>query len=151
MVDPRGEMLESSWEPHCTTISNATSSDQLISSLKELINTFSIDLDSPASVIVGHDTRPSCPTLIQALIDGLTAFGSYINNQGLKTTPQLHYLVKATNTKGTEDAYGEPTEEGYYKKLAKAFQDLVVSDELKDQSRDGLECQEGEMPEMLDY
>lgn len=127
MVDPRGEMLQSSWEPHCTTISNATSSSDLVSSLKDLISAFKIDLESPSSVIVGCDTRPSCPSLVQALIDGLAAMGSNIDNQGLKTTPQLHYLVRAQNTKGTQEAYGEPTEEGYYKKLAKAFEELVVS------------------------
>ena len=37
---------------------------------------------------------------------------------GLLTTPQLHYIVRCINTNA---AYGEPTEEGYYKKLSSAF------------------------------
>ena len=37
---------------------------------------------------------------------------------GLLTTPQLHYIVCCENTQGE---YGEPTEEGYYKKLSDAF------------------------------
>lgn len=39
----------------------------------------------------------------------------------------LHYLVRCINTQGTSDAYGEPTEEGYYKKLTNAFAAAVVS------------------------
>ena len=34
------------------------------------------------------------------------------------TTPQLHYMVRCHNTAGE---YGEATEEGYYKKISKAF------------------------------
>ncbi|POW04748.1 hypothetical protein PSHT_11108 [Puccinia striiformis] len=40
------------------------------------------------------------------------------DHHGLKTTPQLHYLVKCINDGGS---YGAPTEEGYYKKLSDAF------------------------------
>lgn len=39
----------------------------------------------------------------------------------------LHYLVRCLNTANTPDAYGEPTEEGYYKKLSQAFKTAVVS------------------------
>lgn len=38
------------------------------------------------------------------------------------TTPQLHYMVKCTNT---GEAYGIPTEIGYYTKLASAFEVLM--------------------------
>ena len=34
------------------------------------------------------------------------------------STPQLHYMVRCANTAGE---YGEATEEGYYKKISKAF------------------------------
>lgn len=37
---------------------------------------------------------------------------------GVVTTPQLHYMVRCHNTGGE---YGEATEEGYYKKISKAF------------------------------
>ena len=39
----------------------------------------------------------------------------------------LHYIVRCINTAGTSDAYGEPTEEGYYKKLSEAYKTAVVS------------------------
>ncbi|PWN52826.1 putative PCM1-phosphoacetylglucosamine mutase [Violaceomyces palustris] len=126
MVDPRGEMLEASWEPHCTEIANATSEEELIRSLQKLITTFKIDVNADASVIFGYDTRPSCKELVQAIVDGLSAMGAHIIDAGLKTTPQLHYLVKCHNTKGTPDAYGEPTDEGYYKKLSEAYIKLVA-------------------------
>jgi hypothetical protein len=38
----------------------------------------------------------------------------------------LHYLVRTINTKGTTEAYGEDTEEGYYAKLSDAYKKLVV-------------------------
>lgn len=37
------------------------------------------------------------------------------------TTPQLHYLVRCINTKGTPHEYGKIAEEGYYEKTAAAF------------------------------
>lgn len=37
---------------------------------------------------------------------------------GLLITPQLHYIVRCINTRG---AYGDPTEVGYYTKIASAF------------------------------
>lgn len=40
---------------------------------------------------------------------------------GLLTTPQLHYIVCCINTNGE---YGEPTEEGFYKKYSTAFKTL---------------------------
>jgi phosphoacetylglucosamine mutase len=43
------------------------------------------------------------------------------------TTPILHYLVRAINTKGTKDAYGDDSEHGYFTKLSEAFKKLVVS------------------------
>lgn len=69
--------------------------------------------------------RPSCASLVAALKDGLDAAGAKSIDFGLKTTPQLHYLVRCLNTQGTNDAYGEPTEEGYYIKLSEAFKTLM--------------------------
>ena len=41
---------------------------------------------------------------------------------GLLTTPQLHYMVRCINT---NEAFGVPTEDGYYQKLAMSFKDLL--------------------------
>ncbi|KAI7958122.1 hypothetical protein MJO29_006339 [Puccinia striiformis f. sp. tritici] len=117
LVDPQGEMLVSSWESHATLLAN---SSDLASSLKEIISSDSIDFNQPAKLIFGHDTRPSCARLINAFKDGVKALdpSAQLVESGLKTTPQLHYLVKCINDGGS---YGAPTEEGYYKKLSDAF------------------------------
>lgn len=120
-IDSRGEMLDVSWEPYCTAACNAVDAQEFFGILKKLIHAFKVDLNVPAKVIYGHDTRPSSPLLIKAVAAGLAAMGAHVIDAGLKTTPQLHYLVHAHNTAGTVEAYGEPTEEGYYKKLAEAF------------------------------
>jgi phosphoacetylglucosamine mutase len=120
-------MLETSWEVHATTLANAQGTSGFITALEAFITTTSIDLSVPASVVYARDTRPSGPALISALEDGLRAIGAQTRNAGVTTTPVLHYLVRTSNTKGTPEAYGEDTEEGYYSKLASAFQKLVVS------------------------
>lgn len=124
-VDARGEMLEASWEPHCTAAVNASSTEELTAAFEKLISTAKINMSTPSSVVYAHDTRPTSGILAKAVATGLAAMGATIVDAGLKTTPQLHYLVKALNTHGTSQSYGEPTEEGYYAKLGKAYTTLV--------------------------
>lgn len=116
-------MLVSSWESHATTLANSSS---IPSSLTEIIKSENINFAQPAKLIFGHDTRPSCARLINAFKDGVKALdpSAQLVESGLKTTPQLHYLVKCLNDGGM---YGTPTEEGYYKKLSQAFIALNVS------------------------
>ncbi|KAH7916399.1 phosphoacetylglucosamine mutase, partial [Hygrophoropsis aurantiaca] len=125
LVDPRGEMLESAWEGHATVLANAPTTDALLSALDEFIKTCKIDLSKPARVVFARDTRPSGPKLIEALVDGLKAIGAEYRDAGVTTTPVLHYLVRAINTKGTKEAYGEDTEDGYLTKLSDAFKKLI--------------------------
>ncbi|KWU45019.1 Phosphoacetylglucosamine mutase [Rhodotorula sp. JG-1b] len=128
LVDPMGEMLHASWEPYATRLANADSDDALVAALEAIVAETSTDLAQPAQVVYGHDTRPSCRTLVRALVDGLasTALGpeAELVNAGLVTTPQLHYLVRCLNTAGTPEEYGEPSVEGYYRKLATAYTSL---------------------------
>ncbi|CAD6957263.1 unnamed protein product [Tilletia controversa] len=106
-------------------IANVDTPAELIAALEKLAQSTHIDLSTPATVVFAHDTRPSSPKLVQAIVAGLAAMGVNVVDGGLLTTPQLHYLVRAHNTAGTPEAYGEPTEEGYYKKLAAAYLKLV--------------------------
>lgn len=129
LVDPRGEMLEASWESAATLLANSTTPEALVNSLNSIISTHKIDLDKPSHVVYGHDTRPSCPDLVKALEDGIACFKSQSDDNittpaGLVTTPQLHYLVRAINTQGTPESFGEPSEDGYYDKLARAYKTL---------------------------
>jgi phosphoacetylglucosamine mutase len=120
-------MLESSWEGHATKLANAASTDALVDALQSFIKEVGIDMSVPAKVVYARDTRPSGPVLIAALEDGFKAIDVDARNAGVTTTPVLHYLVRSINTKGTKEAYGEDTEEGYYRKLSDAYKKLVVS------------------------
>jgi len=125
LVDPRGEMLEQAWEVYATELANARDDDSIVKVVDSIVARNDINLDNEANVIYAYDTRPSCASLVVALKDGLDAAGAKSIDFGLKTTPQLHYLVRCINTQGTNDAYGEPTEEGYYTKLSAAFKTLM--------------------------
>jgi phosphoacetylglucosamine mutase len=120
-------MLEASWEAHASTLANAATTDDLIEAIEALIRSAKIDLSKPARVVYGRDTRPSGPALVASLRDGLTAIGAETRDAGIVTTPILHYLVRTINTKGTKDAYGDDSEDGYFGKLSGAFKRLVVS------------------------
>ncbi|KAG6862359.1 hypothetical protein C0995_011799 [Termitomyces sp. Mi166 len=125
IVDSRGEMLESSWEVYATTLSNAPNTEDFIEALDALIRTAKIDISKPARVIYARDTRPSGVALVSALEDGLSAIGAEGRSAGVTTTPILHYLVKAINTKNTPDSYGDDSEEGYFHKLSESFRSLL--------------------------
>lgn len=120
-------MLEASWEGHATTLANAATTEDFIAVLENIVKTTKIDLSKPARVVYARDTRPSGPALVASLEDGFKAIGAEARNGGVTTTPILHYYVRAMNTKGTKDAYGEDTEDGYFTKLSTAFGKLVVS------------------------
>lgn len=125
-----GDMLEQSWEEYGTQLANAEGVEELKQVLYNIVAKQRIDLSQPATVIYGHDTRPSCQYLVRALAAGLSATpysgtGKLKStNYGEVTTPILHYLTRCLNTDG---AYGPPTVEGYYNKLSNAFKKLVVS------------------------
>jgi len=123
-------MLVSTWETYATRLANCSTDSELVSTFQQIAGETQTDLMVPATVIYGYDTRPSCPSLVRALEDGLNAMDTKMFGAGLVSTPILHYLVRCTNTQGTEEAYGEPTIEGYYKKLAKAYTILAVRSKL---------------------
>ena len=120
-------MLEASWEAHASTLANAATTADLIEAIETVIRSARIDFSKPARVVYGRDTRPSGLALVSALRDGLTAIGVETRDAGVVTTPILHYLVRAINTKGTKDAYGDDSEDAYYAKLSGGFKKLVVS------------------------
>ena len=119
-------MLEVSWEAHATALANAPTIDAFIEGLETLVKAAKIDLSKPSRVVYARDTRPSGAALVSSLEDGFKALHVEARNAGVTTTPVLHYLVRAINTKGTKDSYGEDSEEGYFKKLSEAYKKLVV-------------------------
>ncbi|KAK0631942.1 hypothetical protein B0T14DRAFT_468319 [Immersiella caudata] len=121
IVDPLGDMLEQEWEQYATALVNAKSDEELVRIYNKLATDQKIDLTAKAKVIYGRDTRPSGHTLVAALADALDATNTQHVDYKILTTPQLHYLVRATNTEGKPITYGKVSEEGYYEKLAEAF------------------------------
>lgn len=118
LVDPKGEMLEQSWEKWATKIANVTD-DKLENVINDIIKEYDIqNMNDRPEIVIGKDTRPSSPSLAKAVIDGVLAMGGKPIDYRIVTTPQLHYFVVCKNT---HRAYGEPTEEGYYRKLTNAF------------------------------
>ncbi|SZF04730.1 unnamed protein product [Blumeria hordei] len=130
IVDPMGEMLENSWEEYATELANAN--DDAVAEIYQNLQTkLKINESSPAKVIYARDTRVSGSRLVKALIDGLTAAGATYTDFKLLTTPQLHYITRCINTQGTPQYYGEPSEKGYYEKLADAFDRAVRVRKIK--------------------
>ncbi|MEQ2309850.1 Phosphoglucomutase-3 [Ameca splendens] len=121
LIDPMGEMLTSSWEGYGTQLAN-TEQEELLTTLKDIVEKEAIDMSHEANVFVGKDTRSSSASLSQAVLDGIKALGGHSKDYGLVTTPQLHYMVCCQNTQGK---YGEATLEGYYSKLSQAFSQLA--------------------------
>ncbi|XP_072382514.1 phosphoacetylglucosamine mutase [Diabrotica undecimpunctata] len=118
IVDPHGEMLEETWETWATKFANVVD-EKLEDTINELIKLFNIDnMGDRVEVVIGKDTRPSSPTLAKAVQDGVLALSGKPVDYGIVTTPQVHYFVVCKNT---NRAYGQPTEEGYYRKLINAF------------------------------
>ncbi|XP_037933349.1 phosphoacetylglucosamine mutase isoform X2 [Teleopsis dalmanni] len=120
LIDPKGEMLEASWESIATDLANVTD-QELEAHVKKIINENNIDIGSSSNVFVGMDNRYHSPRLLKAVADGVIALKGNVREFGIVTTPMLHYFVVAANTKG---AYGQPTEEGYYTKLITAFEKI---------------------------
>lgn len=91
----------------------------------KLIKKLDIDADKPARVVFARDTRASGSRLVNVLSAALTATGAEFADFKYLTTPQLHYIVRCKNTLGTQYEYGQPTEQGYYEKLADAFKRVM--------------------------
>lgn len=138
LVDPMGEMVTPTWEGYATQLANAEDAD-LLTALKDIISKEEINMSQEANVFVGRDTRSSSASLSQAVLDGVSSLGGHSKDYGLVTTPQLHYMVCCQNTQGK---YGEATVDGYYKKLCRAFLQLLknasnCTDDQKHLSLDG--------------
>ena len=91
----------------------------------ELIEEIEINMHNPARVVFARDTRASGSRLVGVLTTALTAANVEFIDFKYLTTPQLHYIVRCKNTLGTPYEYGEPTEQGYYQKLAEAFKKVM--------------------------
>ncbi|KAL2821071.1 hypothetical protein BJX63DRAFT_254637 [Aspergillus granulosus] len=124
LIDPMGEMLEAEWEAYATKLANA-SMETIADVYEELIKEIDVSMENPARVVFARDTRASGSRLVGVLGAALTATQVEFVDLKFMTTPQLHYVVRCKNTLGTQYEYGEPTEQGYYEKLAAAFKRVM--------------------------
>ncbi|XP_075238329.1 phosphoglucomutase 3-like protein nst [Lycorma delicatula] len=120
LIDPYGEMLDQSWEAIATKLANADDSS-LDSIINEIAVNENINVELPASVYIGEDTRPSSKRLAKAAYDGVIESGGSCTDYGIITTPMLHYLVKSRNT---DEEYGKCSSNGYLEKLSNAFKTI---------------------------
>ncbi|RMD43184.1 hypothetical protein DV735_g1942, partial [Chaetothyriales sp. CBS 134920] len=160
IVDPLGDMLQQSWEGYATTLANADGQD-LVTQYEGLANEEIFDDQDPAQgnrkakVIFGRDTRASGPALVKALKAALDALQVEYTDFGIITTPQLHYLVRCINTQENPTKYfGEPSETGYFEKLANAFK-RIMKDRRPVQGHVVVDCANGvggpKLRELLKY
>ncbi|CAM9010503.1 unnamed protein product [Wickerhamomyces anomalus] len=124
LIDPQGEMLEQAWEVYATTLANLNTSEEIYDEIIKISTQLNIKLETPSNVVIARDSRVSGPALTDATIDGLKVLDTGYKNFDLLTTPQLHYLVRAINTQGTPVSFGEPNEEGYFKKLSTSYKKI---------------------------
>ena len=123
VVDPMGSMLESSWETHATTLANS-SQEALASNIEKMCNELQINMEQEATIVLCRDSRASSERLSTAVVDGAKCVVStLLRDFGLSTTPQLHYYTRTLN----DAAYGQPSEHGYYDKMASAFKNMYDS------------------------
>ena len=99
--------------------------DKIADVYDELVKEIDVKMTNPARVVFARDTRASGSRLVSVLNAALTATEVEFVDFKYMTTPQLHYVVRCKNTLGTQYEYGEPTEQGYYEKLANSFQKVM--------------------------
>lgn len=122
-------VVQQSWESYASVLAN-TANEGMGKAYEKLVNETLVDeirqlQDRPAKVVFARDTRASGPALVKALKAALDAIGAEYKDYGHLTTPQLHYMVRCINTANTPYAFGEPTEQGYYEKMANAFKTVM--------------------------
>ncbi|SCU80991.1 LADA_0B10616g1_1 [Lachancea dasiensis] len=126
IVDPRGEMLEKSWESYATELANSASQNfaSFQNKLKELLEILKLDLMTPGCVAVARDSRDSGPRLLAAFKTGTEVLANLqVTDHGVLTTPQLHFLTCKTNDLGQGAVIAETL---YFKEFLSAWDELTM-------------------------
>ena len=116
--------VKAEWEAYATRLANAPQ-EKVGDVYDELVKEIDVKMTNPARVVFARDTRASGSRLVGVLNAALTATEVEFVDFKYMTTPQLHYVVRCKNTLGTQYEYGEPTEQGYYEKLAQSFKKVM--------------------------
>ena len=101
IVDTDGSMLAQEWEPIAEAIATLSHPAEVIAFItSQEARLGCMDRRQPATVIVGRDTRPHSRELVDCVCAGVRAMGGTVLDLGEVTTPQLHFVVQATNGAG---------------------------------------------------
>ena len=79
LVDPLGEMLQPSWEKYASEIANTDNIEHVV---RKVVAQNCIDWSVGALVFIARDTRPSGPTFVKTLTDGIQALGGCYHDYG---------------------------------------------------------------------
>ncbi|KAL5551225.1 hypothetical protein UlMin_001401 [Ulmus minor] len=122
VADPSGGMLTQDWEPFADAIANAATPTHLVDLISEFGEVEKIEFCSGKSVeiLVGRDTRPSGQSLLEAAKLGIgSIIGAVAVDVGTLTTPQLHWMVRASNCSN------QASEFDYLEQLSRSFRCLM--------------------------
>lgn len=131
IVDTDGGMLSQEWEPLAEEIANLKSVVDVLHYINVLEERFECgNIYQNASVIVGRDTRPHSKELFDCVCAGVRAMGGTVLDLGEVTTPQLHFVVQATNVGEKnvfDDFHRETALAQYHSTLMMGYIDLKRS------------------------
>ncbi|KAM7461788.1 hypothetical protein LguiA_029909 [Lonicera macranthoides] len=122
IADPSGGMLTQEWEPFANSLANAPDPQHLVELVVEFVKKENIQLNGAgkAEILLARDTRPSGESLLEAAKQGISSIiGAVAIDMGVLTTPQLHWMVRATN-KNTK-----ASELDYFDQLSSSFRCLI--------------------------
>ncbi|PON34115.1 Phosphoacetylglucosamine mutase [Parasponia andersonii] len=123
VADPSGGMLAQDWEPFADVLANAPTPDHLVRLITEFVEAETIELGGEkkkVEVLVGRDTRPSGLSLLEAAKLGIRSIiGAVAIDVGILTTPQLHWMVRASNRST------QASEFDYLEQLSRSFRCLM--------------------------
>jgi len=133
LAEPNGETLPIEEEIKAEALANARTIEEEIAVLSDGMTTTTSERDgtkraeapSGARVFVARDTRASGEGLAKEAMAGAKAMGVEVVDFGTLTTPQLHFLVWATNAGNGGDA----TENDYFARLSGGYAMLTERDE----------------------
>lgn len=121
IVEPDGSMLVQSWEPLATDLANLISnSDE--NSIEKRLNELIVDKITKPTLIVGRDSRESGPHLLSCLVASATClFDAHVQDYGLLTTPQLHFLTNEIAVSASNSTDFKINESAYYSHFINAW------------------------------
>lgn len=129
IVDPDGGMLAHEWEIISEKIVNSEGED-FISNVKQTIETLSLNVSLPFTIVIGRDCRSHSPILSGYLRKGIDLFpNSKIIDIGEVITPVLHVAVCYFNTHPelNSNDYSQIVRSAYFADLYEGYKELTLT------------------------